>query len=102
MKTMPYISLENAPSPGSLAIHLVRAMTSAQRDGRSITLDDLVTELGVRRAEARGTLSTLHEQGLLDVTRMRLTLRGFALGQALVSASVQPLRASRGAQVHAA
>ncbi len=102
MKTMSHIRVENAPSPGSLAIHLVRAMTSAQRDGHGITLDDLVADLGVRRAEARSTLSTLHEQGLLDVTRMRLTLRGFALGQALLQASVRSLRVARRAEVHAA
>ena len=76
-----------------LAAHALRSMAFAQRDGRRVDLDALVAELGVRRVDVRGTLSSLHEEGLLDVTRMRLTLTGFATGVALAGEELTPLRA---------
>ena len=75
-----------------LAAHSLRALAFAQRDGRRLDLDELVTALGVRRVDVRATLSSLHREGLLDVTRMRLTLRGFATGIALAAEQLRPLR----------
>jgi DNA-binding IclR family transcriptional regulator len=75
-----------------LAEHILRAMTLAQRDGRRVDLEGLSGELGARRADVRGTLSTLHRQGLVDATRMRLTLAGFALGTSFVNRPPAPVR----------
>ncbi len=76
-----------------LAAHALRTMAFAQRDGRRVDLDALVADLGVRRLDVRATLSSLHREGLMDVTRMRLTLRGFATGIALAGERLHSLRA---------
>ncbi|HEU4406432.1 MAG TPA: hypothetical protein VFS43_14300 [Polyangiaceae bacterium] len=83
---------ENAFSRQSLAENLLRAMSLAQREGRRVDLEGLTGELGARRADVRGTLSALHRQGLVDVTKMRLTLAGFALGAKFAARPPSPLR----------
>lgn len=67
-------------------------MAFAQREGRRVDLEGLVVSLGVRRADVRSTLSSLHREGFLDVTRMRLTLRGFAVGIGLAADRLPALR----------
>jgi Mn-dependent DtxR family transcriptional regulator len=84
---------ENVFSRQSLAQHILRSMSLAQRDGRRVDLEVLATELGARRTDVRGTLTALHQQGLVDVTKMRLTLTGFALGARFVNQPPAPLRA---------
>ena len=93
---------ENVFSRTSLVAHILRAMSLAQREGRRVDLEGLTVELGARRADVRGVLSTMHRQGLLDVTKMRLTLSGFAMGASLADRSLAPVRAARRAQVKAA
>ncbi len=73
----------------ALAIHLLHAMSTS---AHKLTLEDLATELQVRRADVRSTLSTLHRQGYLDVTKMQLTMAGFAVGRTY---NVQPLPSIR-------
>jgi Mn-dependent DtxR family transcriptional regulator len=72
----------------------------AQKEDQTLQLDTLTNELGVARSEVRSTLSQLHSEGLLDVLRMRLTLRGLALGSALSRQRLAPLHAE--ARVQAA
>ena len=71
-----------SPQADVLAIHVMGALTRAQTQGRGITLDDLVNELGVRKTDLRRVVSTLHAQGFVDALRMRPTMLGFALGTA--------------------
>ncbi|MFO0659732.1 MAG: hypothetical protein U0165_07870 [Polyangiaceae bacterium] len=78
-----------------LVPHVLRALAVAQRDERRVTLDDLVEELKVRRADVRKALSALHSEGMLDLLRMRLTLQGFAVGIACSKAELKPLRVTR-------
>ena len=75
-----------------LGAHILRLLAAAQRDERTLGLEELVEELGVRRSDVRGCLSSLHEEGYLDVTRMRLTLPGFAFGSALRTRRLGALR----------
>ena len=93
MNATPTFCAELAPSGEAIAIHLLRALTTAQREDRRLDLDELVSEVGARRAEVRRTLSALHRGGYVDVLRMRLTLKGFAIGQALSATDLIPLRA---------
>jgi Mn-dependent DtxR family transcriptional regulator len=86
---------ENVFSRQTLAEHILRAMSLAQREGRRIDLEGLSAELGARRADVRGTLSTLHRQGLVDVMCMRLTMAGFALGASFANRPLAPLRTPR-------
>lgn len=76
----------------SLAAHVLRAMALAQSDERRVDLETLTADVGVRRKDVRETLSALHQEGLVDVTRMRLTLAGFQLGSAFASRRLKPLR----------
>ncbi|HEY4117476.1 MAG TPA: hypothetical protein VGM56_06450 [Byssovorax sp.] len=90
---MSHVILDHeAPNQEHAAALVLRALSTAQAEGRRADLDELSTELGVRRAELRALLSTLHRQGLVDVMRMRPTLEGFAIGRALEGLPVAPLR----------
>lgn len=77
---------------GALALHVLKTMTTAHKTGARCSLDDLVAALRVRRIDVRRVLSALHEEGMLDVTRMQLTLEGFAVGSALQHSQLAPLR----------
>lgn len=78
--------------PHALTLHLVRALARAQYEGRRFDLETLTDELGVRRTDVRSSISALDREGYVDALRMRLTLRGFALGRSLESASLPAIR----------
>lgn len=86
----------------AIAIHLLKAMTRAQRDARLLDLEQLSSEVGVRRSDARRVLSSLHREGLVDVLRMRPTLAGFAIGAAVADETLSPLRRPRAVASRAA
>lgn len=90
------------PEDEAVAIHLLKAMTRAQRDDRLVDVSDLASDIGVRRSDARRILSALHREGLVDVLRMRVTLAGFAIGSALADQRLTPLRSERPAASRAA
>ena len=62
----------------------------------------VVDALEVRRADVRVCLSELHEEGLIEVLRMRLTLEGFAFGRALAQRRLRAVRLPTRAAAHAA
>jgi DNA-binding IclR family transcriptional regulator len=66
-----------------LAELVLRTVARDHLEGRRSDLDTLTEDLGIRRADVRSTLSALHQQGYIDVLRMRLTMEGFALGVSL-------------------
>jgi Mn-dependent DtxR family transcriptional regulator len=69
----------------TLAAHLVKHLAAAQLRGRVMSLEDLAEKMPDHaRTTVRTTLTRLHEEGLLDVSTMRLTMQGFALGRGLV------------------
>ena len=75
-----------------LAIHVMKRLTIAQTQGRLLSLQDLSTELGVRKADVRQTITALHREGWVDALRLRLTLAGFAVGASLADASLVAVR----------
>ncbi len=79
-------------TPKNLAPYVLRTLARYQLDGRLLTLQTLVDEIGVRRTDLRKTVSALHREGYVDAMRMRLTLRGFALGASLLRQELPPLR----------
>ena len=85
-----------------LSLHVLQHLATAQRAGVPLGLEELVATLAVRRADVRASLGRLHAEGLLDVSRMRLTLVGFAVGSALLGRSLPALRVERGSRVAAA
>jgi transcription initiation factor IIE alpha subunit len=80
------------PCDQTVAAHILAAMSLAQQDQRTMDLDTLCTQLGVRRADVRRGLSALYRADMLDLSRMRLTLAGFAIGSAWATRSLRPLR----------
>lgn len=79
-------------TPNVLAPYVLRLLALAQTKGRPITLLDLSRELGVRKGDVRAAVSALHQAGHVDALRLRLSLSGFALGVALASRPLKPLR----------
>jgi hypothetical protein len=82
----------------TLSAHILRSLATAQREGRCSTLETLVDELRVRRADVRTTVSSLDREGFVDATRMRLTLAGFALAASLANRTLPKLRTERRAE----
>jgi DNA-binding IclR family transcriptional regulator len=81
-----------SPALDAVALHLLGEIVGAARAGRTTHLEELAAAIGVRKVDCRGALSTLHQQGFVDVLRMRPTLAGFALGTAARSAELKELR----------
>jgi len=79
-------------TPRHLAPYVLRTIARYQLNGRLITLQTLVDEIGVRRADLRKTVSALHREGYVDALHMRLTMRGFAVGTPLLCQELPPLR----------
>ena len=85
---------------GALAAHVLVAIAHAR--GSAVTLDDLSTSLGVRRADVRASLSQLHREGFLDAMKLRLTLPGLALAASLDGCKLRSFRLSAPARIIAA
>ena len=81
-------SLDN----NSIAAHVVVTLVQAQSIGRSVRLDELAAEIGVRKADVRNVVTRLHAEGHLDALRMRLTMSGLALGSVLASCKLKDPR----------
>lgn len=57
-----------------------------------MNLETLAQEIEVRKADVRKTVSALHQQGLVDALRMRLSLQGFVMGRTLMAANLPVIR----------
>lgn len=77
----------------TVAPYVLRELARAQKSGRVMDLLALSRAIEVRRDDVRRVVSALHAEGLVDAMRMRLTLRGFALGTALLAMELPPVRA---------
>lgn len=86
----------------TLSMYVLRALAEAQTEGRRTNLETLVDQLQVRRHDVRGVVTTLHQQGLVDVLHMRLTLEGFAIGRSLLQRELPVLRLTAERRVAAA
>lgn len=86
----------------TVSAYVLRSLAQAQTEGRSSTLQTLIDELQIRRADVRSAVSALHRGGYLDVMRMRLTLQGFAVGRALLEKELPEPRPAKVAEAAAA
>ena len=66
-----------------VAAHVLRHLARAGERGRLVRLDDLATDIGVRREDVRTVVTSLHSEGHVDAKRMRLTMTGFAIAAAM-------------------
>jgi transcription initiation factor IIE alpha subunit len=76
----------------SIAAHVVVTLSRAQADGRALRLDELASEIGVRKADVRQVLSRLHVEGHVDAMRLRLTMSGLALATSFASCKLPETR----------
>jgi hypothetical protein len=83
---------DRSPQPDVLAIHVMGALSRAQRRGRVMTLEDVAREVGARKADVRAVVSQLDRQGYMDAMRMRLTMVGFAIGAGVRGSSLKAMR----------
>lgn len=86
----------------TLAAHVLVVLARAQRARRVITAHDVSTDLDVRKADVKSVVARLHHEGHVDALRMRLTLSGLALAEALTKSALRPLRQARVAESAAA
>ena len=89
----------------SVAAHVLRHLARAQSHGRSIRLDELACDIGVRREDVRHAVTSLHHEGHVDAKRMRLTLSGFAIAAAMRECKLRepmPVRHERPSQMNVA
>ena len=75
-----------------LTAHLLKALFVLQSEGAVVSLETLTETLRVRRTDIRRVVTALHREVYVDALRMRLTMRGLALGAALAGAPLRPLR----------
>lgn len=67
----------------SIAAHVVVLLAQAQELGRTVRLDEMASEIGVRKADVRDVVTRLHAEGHVDALRLRLTMSGFAIAASL-------------------
>ena len=73
----------------SIAAHVVLTLSHAQAQGRAYRLDELASEIGVRKADVREVVSRLHAEGHVDALRLRLTMTGLALATSLAACQLR-------------
>ena len=76
----------------SIAAHVVVLLAHAQELGRTVRLDELASEIGVRKADVRHVVTRLHAEGHVDALRLRLTMTGFALAASLADCKLREPR----------
>jgi len=76
----------------SIAAHVVVMLGHAQELGRTVRLDELASEIGIRKADVRSVVTRLHAEGHIDALRLRLTLSGFALATSLADCKLRDPR----------
>ncbi|HRI70436.1 MAG TPA: hypothetical protein PK156_39665 [Polyangium sp.] len=84
-------------TPQHIAPYILRALARAQTEGRCMDLESLSREIEVRKADVRKTVSALHQEGLVDALRMRLSLRGFVMGRTLMAANLPEIQRPKNA-----
>ena len=65
----------------SIAAHVIVVL--AQVEGRVVCIDELASEIGVRKEDVRHVVTRLHAEGHVDALRLRLTMSGLALAASL-------------------
>lgn len=78
----------------SIAAHVFVTLLHAQSDRRTIGLEELASEVGVRKEDVRSIVSRLDAEGHVDGVRLRLTMSGLALASALVRSTLREPRQS--------
>jgi len=54
--------METSFDTKSLAAHVIVTLSEAQADGRALRLDEIASEIGVRKADVRNVVTRLHAE----------------------------------------
>jgi transcription initiation factor IIE alpha subunit len=76
----------------SIAAHVIVVLAHAQGLGRTVRLDELASEVGVRKADVRRVVTRLHAEGHVDALRLRVTLTGLAVAASLANCKLREPR----------
>lgn len=87
-----HVPMETSFDTKSLAAHVIVTLSEAQAVGRALRLDEVASEIGVRKADVRNVVTRLHAEGHVDALRLRLTMTGLALATALASCTLRDAR----------
>ncbi len=87
-----HVPMETSFDTKSLAAHVIVTLSKAQADGRALRLDEVASEIGVRKADVRHVVTRLHSEGHVDAMRLRLTMTGLALATTLASCKLRETR----------
>ena len=82
----------NSLDTKAIAAHVIVALAGAQAGGRTVRLDELASDIGIRKSDVRHVVTRLHAEGHVDALRLRLTMSGLALAAGLESAPLRDLR----------
>jgi len=87
----------------AVAVHVLRHLAAAQSRGRLTHLDELASDIGVRREDVRHVVTSLHQEGHVDAKHMKLTLSGFAIAASMRECRLMSVRpVERPSQIHCA
>ncbi len=76
----------------SIAAHVIVTLARAQTKGRTMRLDELASDIDVRRTDVRHVVTRLHAEGHVDALRLRLTMTGLALAATLAGCKLRDTR----------
>jgi Mn-dependent DtxR family transcriptional regulator len=76
----------------ALAANVLRHLARAQSRGRLVRLDELASEIGVRREDVRDVVTDLHAEGHVDAKRMKLTMTGLAIASSMRECKLRDVR----------
>ncbi len=84
--------METSLDTKSIAAHVIVILSRAQADGRALRLDEVASEIGIRKADVRNVVTRLHAEGHVDAMRLRLTMTGLAIATSLASSTLRDPR----------
>ncbi len=76
----------------AVAAHVLRHLARSAQRGRLVRLDELASDLGVRREDVREVVTDLHAEGHVDAKRMRLTMTGLAIAASMKECKLRTVR----------
>jgi DNA-binding IscR family transcriptional regulator len=76
----------------AVSAHVLRHLARENSRGRAVHLEELASDIGVRREDIRHVVSSLHREGHVDARRMRLTMTGLALAAAMKDCTLRAVR----------
>lgn len=82
----------------AVAARILRYLAREQARGRMVQLDEIASEIRVRRGDVRRVITSLHAEGHVDALRMQLTMTGLALAASMKDHALREVRVAKEAK----